>query len=337
MKLVAFIYLIFVANVTAAQGSSANFNSIDWKVRSIDADAADTLAKKLTAGYTTDLEKVRAIFSWITQNIDYQVRPRYNRPGKSSGKYLVEDPSDTASILKPLSERIADLVIRRREAFCDGYSRLFKTLCDYSGIKAEVVMGYARTGIDRSGKRFKSNHTWNAVCIDSTWHLLDATWASGFITLQGNEFMKRYDDRYFLTPPQVFIDDHYPEDLKWTLLPHPPSLREFSSSPFKQLGFVHSNITSFTPERGIIDASIGDTITFVLETNSPEEYPKSQWDTITQPMAWAYIKPITKSNGKLRYTYAVQSEAVEWLNLVYNDEVLMRYKLNIKKPVTAKD
>jgi len=339
MKVVALIFLLFVTTACVAQKGSANFYLIDWKAQSIEADAADTLAKKLTGSYTTDLEKVRAIFSWITGNIDYQVKPRYNRPGKSSTKYLVEDPSDTASILKPLNERVADLVIRRKEAFCDGYAKLFKTLCDFSGIKAEIIIGYARTGegMDKAGRRFRSNHSWNAVFIDSTWHLLDVTWASGFLTYRDNEFMRRYNNRYFLTPPQDFIDDHYPEDLRWTLLPQPPAIREFSYSPFKQIGFVHSNITSYSPEKGVIDAAIGDTIRLVLSTNVKEEYPVSQWDTITQPFAWLYIKPTSINNGTLSYTYTVQSQAVEWLNLVYNDEVLMRYRINIKKPETAKE
>ena len=337
MKTAATIFLLTIANLTVAQVRLADFNSIDWKVRSIEADAADSLAHKLTAGYKSDLEKVRAIFRWITENIDYQTRPRYNRSSKSSSKYLVEDPSDTATILKPLNERVADLVIRRKEAYCDGYSRLFKTLCDFSGVKAEVVTGYSQTGSDRSGKKFRSNHTWNAVCIDSTWHLLDVTWASGFLTYQGNEFLRRYNDYYFLTPPKYFINDHYPEDLKWTLLPEPPTPAEFLFSPFKSIGFVHSNVTAYKPEKGIINASIGDTITLELRTSVTEEYPVSQWDTIAQPMAWAYIKPTFKGNGSLTYKYVVHSETVQWLNLVYNDEVLLRYKLKISKPAMAQE
>jgi Uncharacterized protein involved in cytokinesis, contains TGc (transglutaminase/protease-like) domain len=34
-----------------------------------------------------------------------------------------------------------------------------------------------------TNRRFAVNHTWNSVYIDSTWYLLDVTWASGVVTL----------------------------------------------------------------------------------------------------------------------------------------------------------
>jgi transglutaminase/protease-like cytokinesis protein 3 len=338
MKLTAAILFVLFCYPTLAQSSG----SVNWRVQSIDADAAQPLAQKLTAQCTNDMEKVKAIFGWITENIAYQVKPRYNRGGKSFSKYEIEDPSDTASVLKPLNERVADLVIRRKEAFCDGYARLFKTLCDFSGVKAEVITGYSRIVLDRNGQKFKSNHTWNAVCIDSTWRLLDVTWASGFITYSGGDFIRRYDNSYFLTPPQQFINDHYPEDLQWTLLPQPPSLKEFYASPFRQQGFVRSAITSYKPEKGVIDAAIGDTIKLELETSyrsatDPYAYEAPQisyWDTAFQSptSSWVYIKPVFAGNGKISYRYPVQSTSVEYVNLVFNDHVLLRYKLNIAKP-----
>lgn len=341
MKLTTVILFVFFAYPTIAQ----NFESVDWRAQSIEADAAEPLAKKLTANCKNETEKVKAIFAWITGNIAYQVKPRNNRGGKSFSKYEIEDPSDTASVLKPLNERVADLVIRRKEAFCDGYARLFKTLCDFSGVKAEVITGYSRIVLDRNGQKFKSNHTWNAVCIDSTWRLLDVTWASGFLTFSGGEFIRRYDDYYFLTPPQQFITDHYPEDLQWTLLPQPPSLKEFYFSPFKQQGYVRSAITSYKPEKGVIEAAVGDTIKLELETSyryatDPYAYEAPQisyWDTAFQSPSspWVYIKPVFTGNGKISYRYPVQSTSVEYVNLVFNDHVLLRYKLNIVKPSTV--
>lgn len=342
MKPVAIIFFLFSTLLAGAQGFGIN----DWKIQSVEADAAKPLAKKLSANCKSELEKVTTIFKWITGNITYQVKPRNSKPGKSASKYEVEDPSDTAVLLKPLDERVADLVIRRKEAFCDGYARLFKTLCDFSGIRAEIITGYSRTGMDKNGQKFKSNHTWNAVCIDSTWHLLDVTWASGFTTFSSNEFIRRYDEYYFLTPPKQFIADHYPEDLQWTLLPEPPSLKEFYTAPFKQQGFVRSKITAYKPEKGIINAILGDTILLEVETNYLDEEPAalagqssavSYWDTAAQsPLwAWTYLKPTSTSKGKINYTYAVQSGTIEYLNLVLHDHVLMRYKLNIVRPATA--
>ncbi len=330
-----FIFSWFLAN---AQTGQVNITSQTRQINITDAPDAETLAKALSRPDQTEMEKVKSIFYWITDNIGYHATP-WNKRYNPTSKYEVEDPSDTSTILKPLDERIADLVIRRREAFCDGYARLFKTLCNFSGIQAAVITGYSPIGSNRNGSKFKSNHTWNAVRINNTWHLLDVTWASGFLTYSGTEFVKRYDGNYFLTPPPQFINDHYPEDLNWTLLPQPPALREFSAAPYKQQGYVRAKISGYKPEKGTVDASIGDTLYFELASN--DELDK-QYDnfsffdtTFQQPDAWTYIKPIEVFKGKIKYAYPVQSNTVQYLNLVFNDQVVIRYRVDIKETGTA--
>ena len=338
MRLMITIYFLMLSISNFGQSAAIG----NWEVERIEADEAQTLANKISAICKNDKDKVSAIFRWITANISYQIRPWYNRPSKlkASSKYEVEDPSDTATVLKPLDERVADLVIRRKEAFCDGYARLFKTLCDYNGIQARVVTGYSRVGMDRAGKNFRSNHTWNAVYLDSTWHLLDVTWASGFQTYSSNEFIQRVDETYFLTPPRQFINDHYPEDLQWTLLLEPPNLKEYNVSPFKQQGYVRMQITGYKPEKGVVEAALGDTIYFELSTNATIEPGKV--DTLeieklhalqTNEPVWANIAPVSIRPGKFIYSYIVQSPAVKFINLIYSDKIIMRYRLNILKPL----
>ena len=58
-----------------SQVGQANFYAIDNKVGSISVAKADTLAKQLASLGKTDREKVRAIFRWITEHIDYNVMP----------------------------------------------------------------------------------------------------------------------------------------------------------------------------------------------------------------------------------------------------------------------
>jgi transglutaminase/protease-like cytokinesis protein 3 len=341
MKSLLFIGLVIFVVPAVAQQGSVKFISNKHSSSNKEPDNAQVLAEKLTCDLKTEREKVSSIFQWIASNIDYQVRP-WNQRYKSKSTSEIEDPSDTATYLKPLDERVADLVIRRREAYCDGYARLFKTLCDYSGIKSVVITGYARTGMDKSGSKFKSNHTWNAVMIDSTWHLLDVTWASGFTTYSSNEFVRNYDPRYFLTPPNQFIADHYPEDLQWTLLSNPPSLKEYHYSPFKQQGFIRSKITSYKPEKGVITASIGDTVLLELETTATFEPYLASMSFLDssfrqQDVTWTYLKPTSFANGKLQYAYCVQSDIVKYVNLVFNDHVIMRYRLEILQalPIVA--
>ena len=328
---------LFISCFSFAQKRSASFNSIDWEVRNVDAPTVDSLAKKLTASYQTELEKTRAIFSWIARHISYNTGIYNVGRGYRSVKY-VYDPADTISS-KSAIEQTAERVLRRRIAVCDGYAKLFKTLCDYAGIESEVILGYGKCYLEKDEK-FRTNHTWNAVRIDSSWYLLDVTWASGYVSYS-NEFVQHVDESYFLTPPQQFILDHYPEDLRWALLEHPPTLREFHFSPFKYKSYIKYSIVSSSPSNGTIEAAIGDTIRIELKLRdvgkdslmAPDPFFDS---TVIQfSPASVFLQPVIEKN-KAVYTFIVESENIEWLHLLYNDDPVLRYKLNIRTAKPAK-
>jgi hypothetical protein len=325
----ALFIIFFVITSTLYAQKSVDFSHVDWRVLSVEAAAPDTLAHWLTSPYKTDLEKARAIFRWITENISYNAKGPYKQQFKPV-KYLKDDPDDTATILKSLDERVAEIVLTRKLAVCDGYARLFKTLCDYAGLKSEIITGFARSGHQ---KNFKSNHRWNAVMIDSTWHLLDVTWASGHSTFNSDDFIKRFNDYYFLTPPDDFIRDHYPEDLNWTLMNESPTPREFNLSPLKYQGYQRFKITSYFPQKGMIEASIGDTLSFSINASDATQplqavdsiFKKSFNDSLAVILPPVYIsdkKPLTA-------TYMVTSETPQWIYIVYNDEVILRYRLKV--------
>lgn len=321
-----------------AQRNRADFSAIDYRVLSINDTNVESLAHKLVAPYTNDLQKVRVIFRWITENISYKTFSRYKRVASLRNSYIEIGDDDTGA-LKPLNVRVAENVLRKREAVCDGYSRLFKSLCDAAGIRSEVIIGFAR-GDSRAGMKFRSNHSWNAVYIDNTWHLLDVTWASGYMSFEG-DFIKHFDERYFLTPPDQFIQDHFPEDLQWTLMADPPTFREFRSSPFKHTAFIKHKILSYKPSHGIIEASVGDRLMFELETPDTKDdflvASGNMSDSSLLSALWLFAKPgAIKMGNKLSYTYTVENTAEQWLHIIYKGEVIMRYKLRIKKDTVAR-
>jgi len=335
MRRLIFIFLI-ISNCCFGQKGAANFSSIDWKVKTVEAPTVDSLAAKLTTSYTTDIEKTRAIFSWIAQHIGYNTAVLNVGKGYRSSKYVF-DPADTISS-KSATEQTAERVLRRRVAVCDGYAKLFKTLCDYAGIESEVILGYGKCYLEKDVK-FKTNHTWNAVRIDSSWYLLDVTWASGFVTFS-NEFVFQLDEAYFLTPPQQFILDHYPEDLKWCLLEHPPTLREFHFSPFKYKSFIKYGISSASPSNGTINASVGDTIRIELNLKNALKDQQIASDPffdssiIQLSPSSVFIEPVIESS-KAIYSYVVSEETIEWLHLIYNRDPVLRYKLNVNKTLRS--
>lgn len=317
-----------------AQPRKMDFYRIDQHALSVEASSITELSRRLTAGYTSDLEKTRSIFRWITENIAYRTKAstRKNHPG------MIMDDKDTG-VLKPLDERVAETVFENRQALCDGYARLFKTLCDFSGIRSEVIYGYARTETFKRIQRFRSNHSWNAVYIDSSWYLLDVTWASGYVDSRSDEFVRYLDEQYFLTTPEVFIREHYPDDLSWTLMQDPPLMPEFRYSPFRQRAFVKYQIAQYSPATGILQAKIGDTLQFQLVSADRKAdagisanpfLDQSLYSSSTS----ALIKPLSNRGNLVQYRYIVISPSVQWIYLLYNDDLVLRYRVHIKPPGT---
>lgn len=335
MKLwLVFFFLLFF-NHAFAQSHKVSFSTIDWNVQDITAPTPDSLSSLLTSPYTTGLEKVRAIYSWIVQHISYNMG--INKPKPASFSYMA-DPSDTAAVWKSGDEMTAQRVLYRRIAVCEGYSRLFKVLCNYAGIEAEVITGYGR-GDWRAAEKFRTNHTWNAVKTDSTWRLLDVTWASGYIDF-ANEYIAKQNDAYFFTPPGQFIKDHYPEELRWTLLDQPPAFPEFKKTPFRSKNFIKYGITSYFPKSGIAEASVGDTLSFSIILKDSKKAksisPDPFFDSTTMSLSpySRFIKPDLEKGVEIHYNYIVDSTA-EWVHLIYNDDVIMRYRIILKNSMAS--
>lgn len=327
------LFLFISCFCTALQGNSQQLYPVVNRVASLSPVAAK--AAEITQGLSTERDKVAALFQWVSSHISYKVSSRISVTPAWRQRSLAEE--DTSSVLKPLDERVAENVLAKREAVCDGYARLFKTLCTYAGIRAEVVTGYAR---GTSNRGFRSNHTWNAVQIDSSWYLVDATWAAGYVGYFGDSFIRSYDSRYFLSDPQQFISDHYPEDPFWTLLPQLPALPEFSRGPFRHSGYVRQHIIGYTPFDGSLSASLGDTLYFELETNMPGQQLEI-WDRPfgdprlhTGPVWRNYPEQATIASGrKVKLSYVVQNPEVQWLYIVYGGESIMQYHLKVKPSV----
>jgi transglutaminase superfamily protein len=334
MKYGLLILLFLWVHVNFAQ-EGYSYSDIDYRVQSIEPANAADLARTLTLPYATGTQKVRAIFSWIAQHIEYKLKRSSSRTYLHSNNAVLK-PIDSITI-NSADEYVAETVLRNLSGVCEGYARLFKTLCDDAGIQSVLVTGYARGDINHIGLQFSSNHYWNAVFVDSAWHLLDVTWASGYFTYYSSEFIKHFDDYYFFTPPQLFIRDHFPDDLQWTLLSAPEAPEEFSNSPFKQRAFIKYNIISFSPKKGFIEAAVGDTVRIELQSSDIQSDNHKAADTLlldsnmlSKYSSVVFLQPVI-TGSKIYYAFTVTSPAIEWLHLMYNNDVIMRYRLKIKK------
>ena len=326
--------ILFLMLATSANTQPTyNYNQIDYRAGTIDAPSLDSLSKVLTEPYSREIEKVRAIFSWVAQHISYNTFVLSSQRKSGALKYTPE-PEDTSMEWKSAIEMTAIKVFKKRTAVCDGYAKLFKTLCDHAGLRSEIVSGYAR-GYLQNDRRFRSNHSWNAVMIDSAWHLLDVTWASGYFTYS-DQYVQRMDETYFLTSPDQFIRDHYPEDLYWTLMNNPPSIPEFRKMPFHCKSFVKYSIGAFTPSNGIVEAYVGDTVHIEINVTNKDRdkhiSPDPFFDSTLMGRAAneIYLTASDSTPHSLKYSFRVDNPYVQWINIMYNHDVIMRYRLQLK-------
>ena len=290
----------------------------------------------LTKSCSTQTEKVKAIFYWITDNIAYYRPVAKNQKTKNKAIFFEQEELDDKA-LPSLTDRVATKVLQEKTAVCEGYARLFKSLCEHAGIRAEIITGYACTDANKAHANFRSNHSWNAVYIDSSWFLLDVTWASGYIAMPSGDFVKHYDSEYFLGSPATFIQHHYPDDIRWSLLPETPILGEFRYMPFRQRSYSKYFFKSYFPSKGTIEAVVGDTIRIELQLDPARHdmavSPDSLSELIVQQATSSYvcIKPAAIRGGRATYDFPVSNENTQWLYILYNEDVVLRYRLNIRR------
>jgi transglutaminase/protease-like cytokinesis protein 3 len=184
----------------AAAGTAQQFTDVDRHALAAPSSAAasiESLAAYLAQGTTSDLERARAAFRWITNSIAYDTDSFF------SGRIPSQSPASALST---------------RRGVCAGYAGLFAALARRMGLEVEVVSGYAKGwGYTPGAAPGKTNHDWNAVRIDGQWRLLDCTWGAGYVS-DAKRFVKEFAEFYFLTPPEQFVTNHLPADPKWQLL-----------------------------------------------------------------------------------------------------------------------
>lgn len=182
-----------------------------------------------------DLFKVRAIFRWITCNINYC--------DANSGALDTSDASQLPAGGSS-STRSVDEIINTKLAFSSSdFCKLFIEMCKIVSITAVKLTGLAKGFTYRPGHWLEIGHdplhTWCAVNLFGSWRFIDPTWATGYTDHSGN-FIKKCNEFYFLTDPEELIWSHFPlkgpDDIftsycKWQLIDQPITLEEFNSLP----------------------------------------------------------------------------------------------------------
>ena len=200
MRTLMFVVCLFRTSSLAAQTDAfapnpeSRFPTIDVYASGLrirDSDI-EQLTDTLTSAYPTELEKARAIFAWISENIAYDC---------GSENRLLQEPADAIHPIYFPQMQLKNILSTRRTR-CEGYAFLFKLMCNLSGIYCTMLEGYARfDGENVDPATVRPNHAWNAARLDGAWFEIDLTAGAGHC--DGPRFRRQRDDAYFRISAQL--------------------------------------------------------------------------------------------------------------------------------------
>ncbi len=237
-KISTLLVFLFIAVLANAQ--------VDTTIGTVAPKKVTKNVKELTHflcdSLETDYQKANAIYNWVTNNIEYDVKSIHR------SKLRTDKPN---------------AVLKRGKTICGGYADLITAMCKESGIRAQTIIGYYKDWkFDEGDKFFIPNHAWNAVLLDKKWHYIDATAGAGYTSLEPNwfqklmskvnnkklysakkpKFIKKYNSKAFLPSIATFRTEHLSADPMWQLSEPALPLRIFEAGEDKIEKFNKKNI-----------------------------------------------------------------------------------------------
>ena len=257
LRLIIIVVLISFGNIIQAQDMERVDAVIQLYPKTF--DAPEELSKFISRDFTSEEEKVRAIYSWIIENIIYDPE-EYERFNFNFKNYRERNQKEEKT-----REKVIKRTLQKGVAVCEGYAMLMEKLCELQGIKSYLVRGDTKTNFGDIGRAFNKSHMWNVIIIDDKPYLFDPTWGAG---KYNGRFIKDPTYFYYKTPPEQFFKSHYPDIFEDAFVDKNVSRQEFALMPI----IIHKELlldAIENPKSGILrsDAYFGE-IPFAIKTSA---------------------------------------------------------------------
>ena len=156
-------------------------------------------ADEICAGLTSDIDKARAIYLWMGENIAYD--------------YTAYNNGLASQLMFPTD------ILLKQNAVCGGLSQLYKVMCNSQGIPCKVVGGSQGGTTNTSGY----GHAWNEFYtnggqgVSAGWYLVDCTGGARLAYNNGvfsenfdkdDKFFSYFKSFYFM-PDKEFVDTYF--------------------------------------------------------------------------------------------------------------------------------
>ncbi len=253
------LFIFFTLIAVTAQ----NFKNVDSIVRLYPNKYgnADQLSEQIAKDFTTDIDKVRAIYTWLALNVSYDLETFYS--GNTAINFSYTDQADLQRKQTAITTNTVNSTLRTKKAICEGYAQTFKQVSEKLSIPCMLVGGFSKGDVSNIGVIPKNeDHAWNAVKINKQWYLIDATWGAGYTN--GAKWVQRFNDFFFFTKPEEFAKTHFPSEPTWLMTRKKISKQDFYTSPIYEMAFFKNKLTLLSPLKGEIHAKLGENIKFTM-------------------------------------------------------------------------
>ncbi|MDT0555080.1 transglutaminase domain-containing protein [Patiriisocius hiemis] len=306
----------YLALVTVSISGAQDYQKVDAIVLQYPSKFSSTekLSEKIATNFSTEEDRVRAIYVWITNNIAYSFSER----NRISNSIRFSTEAERLQKLRERQKLQAERTLSTNAAICHGYSTLFKELCDQLGIQSSIISGYSRNSIEEIGKKNdNSNHAWNKVTINGVQYLVDTTWGAG--SFSSREFIKDPTDFYYKTPPEVLINIHHPQKKEDALLSDMMSRRDYEVSVL-QFGSEAPNHIIISPKNGILSSKDNKETRFTFNSKEPID-----WIGYSLNNDAKTVKDISISDNKVSFAINLYQQANKELIIFINGKAVCGY------------
>ncbi|MEP7238083.1 MAG: transglutaminase-like domain-containing protein [Ferruginibacter sp.] len=328
--------LIFAFTFSATsqiKDNNINFQQVDDFARTVKYNGdLQELTSTLTAPYSDSLYKVRAIFIWIADNIEYDYK-MFNSGSTEWNHFECSGSKQScAQALIDFENKLLEHVLDKKKAVCNGYAKLFKKMCGMVGIQNEMIDGYVKRNQFQIGLILSVTHSWNVVRLGGINYYFDVTWAAGGGKTDEESgkllnFVKHYQDFYWQTPKYKFMRNHFPKDEKW-IAETGYTKDQFFNAPFFYPNDLTKNIESNTPDSGVLKTRVGDTLHFRFAFKSPVKNIQVNTNNYKN----VEILLINKSawdNNIYQFDYVVKENSLYYIEILFDSKESIRYKVKI--------
>ncbi len=290
-----------------------------------------SLVYQLTDTFDNDLDRFRAIYTWICTNIENDYNA-YLRTIKKR-KRLVNDKEAYLEWNRNFRPRVIRKLIEDKKTACTGYSYLVREMARLADIKCEIVDGYGRTPTLMLNKKSVPNHSWNAVQLNDTWYLCDATWSAGQVIFEENVpvFKNDYHDGYFLADSELFVKNHYPLNADWMLLSRPPTFDQFIEGPVVYKEAFAPNIIPVSPLKMHLETVKNKSIRFTLK--APDSFMKEAISLIlnTGGANRKVQSKVTSDQEECILEYTFDRIGLYDVHIQYENDIIATYVVKVKR------